>query len=317
MDKPDSLIEKFISGKRLNTEEILLIENIFNNSKHHKSLYNWLERKWDSSENEMVHLSFDDIRKKINPSTKQTSINRLFTVFSRVAAIFIIPLIIAAIYLYINQSYTDKWLTLSTQNGEQTSLILPDSSEVWLNIDTKLSYPVNFGLKSRKLKLTGEAYFKVKKNEDLAFEVQSGILTTKALGTEFSVSAYPEDNQIKSSLVNGSTEVIFNNEHKILKPGQQLIYENNKLVIKDFDQNLEMAWKDAQLIFRLTPLDKVFTTLEKWYDINIEYDNELLSNETLTVRFEKDETLEHVLQVMAKANEFRYKIQDKNILISK
>jgi ferric-dicitrate binding protein FerR (iron transport regulator) len=93
---------------------------------------------------------------------------------SRAAAILFVPVLAAALYLYMNRSFSEELLTLSTQKGEYTNVILPDGSKVWLNVDTKLSYPVHYGIKSRTLELTGEAYFEVAKNAGLPFEVTAG-----------------------------------------------------------------------------------------------------------------------------------------------
>jgi ferric-dicitrate binding protein FerR (iron transport regulator) len=198
-------------------------------------------------------------------------------------------------------------------------VILPDGSKVWLNVDTKLSYPVDYGVKSRNIELEGEAYFEVEKNDEFPFEVASANIVTRALGTRFVVSAYPENSTIKSSLVKGSVEVKFDKKNKLLKPGQQLVYNKNKpeVKIKTFDENYELAWKNKELVFRLTPFADVITELNKWFNVNIDYDPAEFKSETLTVQFEKYESLETILRVIAKANGFKFTINDKNVKIRK
>jgi ferric-dicitrate binding protein FerR (iron transport regulator) len=198
-------------------------------------------------------------------------------------------------------------------------VILPDGSKVWLNVDTKLSYPVNYGIKSRDLELEGEAYFEVEKNEELPFEITAGNVTTTALGTRFVISAYPESSEIKSSLVEGSVEVEYKKDFTLLNPGQQLVVTKNKpgFVVQAFNEEYELGWKNNQLIFRLTPFDHVITELEKWYDVNIDYNPAAFKSETLTVRFEQQETLENVLKVISKATGFKYSVENKNIKIIK
>ena len=107
--------------------------------------------------------------------------------------------------------------------------------------------------------------------------------------------------------------------NEILKPGQQLVFNKNSLsiAIKSFDENYELAWKNDQLIFHLMPFEDVITALEKWFDVNIDCNPSQFKSETLTVRFEEYESLETILQVIAKANGFKYTIEDKVVKIRK
>ncbi|QGY42422.1 DUF4974 domain-containing protein [Maribellus comscasis] len=315
------LINKFISGKRLNNDEFSQIDKLLNDLNYRGEIIQHLERNWQESQDETVNLQFEQIKKEINRSQFKSGLTRLLTTISKAAAVLFIPLLAATLFYYFSQQEPSDFLTLYTQKGEVTNIILPDSTKVWLNVDTKLSYPADFGAKSRKLKLTGEAYFEVTKNKRLPFEVTSGDITTTALGTQFLVSAYPEVKVIKSSLLEGSVEIEISDDknRKILAPGQQLIFDKqNALVsIGNFNENYELSWKNKELVFQLTPFDDVINELEKWYDIKILYDQESFKTETLTVRFEKYETLENVLKVMSKVNEFNYSIENKQIKIKK
>lgn len=316
---PDNLIDKLFSGKRLKNEEFILLDKLLNDLQYQQEIFAWMEKNWQQSQPETVELQFQQIREEIRISSAKSRINRLFIVLSKAAAILFIPLLVAALYFYATETSSAELLTLSTQKGEQTSVILPDGSKVWLNVDTKLSYPVDYGIKSRNLELDGEAYFEVVKNEKLPFEVTSGKITTKALGTRFVISAYSGSSIIKSSLVAGSVEIEHGKNHNILKPGQQLIVNKSKhdITIKSFNAEYELAWKNDQLVFQLTPFNNVIAELEKWYDIKIDYNPAQFQKETLTVRFEKYETLEKVLQVIAKANGFKYTINGNNIVLYK
>lgn len=318
---PDGLITKFLSGKRLTNDEIILLDRLFNDETYSYEISDWLKNIWQKSESTAVAVKFEEIRKRIKISSKQNRINRLFLIVSKAAAFLFIPLLAAALYLFANQFSNDELFTLATQKGEQTSVILPDGSKVWLNVDTRLSYPVNFGVRNRELILEGEAYFEVEKNEKLPFEVTSGNITTKAIGTQFLVSAYPESEIIKTSLLQGLVEVKLTGREnpEKLKPGQQICINKNSsnIEIKPFDEGFELGWKNNELVFQLTPFDEVITILEKWYDIHIEYNPELFQTETLTVRFEKYETLENILKVISIAAGFSYSIEDKYIMIMK
>jgi ferric-dicitrate binding protein FerR (iron transport regulator) len=319
MNRLPECITKFLSGERLTNDEFAMLSKLINDAYSQQILFDWLEENWRHSQVETVKLDFEQIRERIEIPYSNSKVKHLFVTLLRASAILLIPLFSAAFYFYLNQHSYSGLLTLSTQKGEQTSVILPDGSRVWLNVDTKLYYPVDFGVKSRNIELEGEAYFEVEKDEKLPFKVTSGNVITKAIGTKFIISAYPEQSHIKSSLVDGAVEVEYNQKRTILKMGQQLVYYKDKscISILSFEKKYELAWKNSQLTFWITPFSEVIGELEKWYNVNIEYNPELFEFETLTVRFGHYETLENVLQVMAKVHDFKYSIKDKHIIISK
>ncbi len=315
----DSLFKKFIAGKRINDREFALLENLLDDKDHQQEIFQWIEKEWEHSEPEEVSLQFEQIREKIRSQSSRQRLNRWVTILSKAAAVLFIPLLATAVYFYISQAGSAELLTISTQKGEQTSIVLPDGSKVWLNVDTKLSYPVNYGIKSRKLELEGEAYFEVMKNKKLPFEVSSGGIITRAVGTTFVVSSYPGSSGIRSSLIDGSVEIQYGKGSKILEPGQQFIYNGDQagVVVQSFNQNDELAWKNEQLIFRLTPFNEVIEKLKKWYDVGFEYNPAAFESETFTAKFKRSETLEHVLKIMAKADGFTYQIEGKTVRIMK
>lgn len=300
-------------------KEVILLESLFDDSdKKHEIAY-WLENKWQHAEPDTVSLQFEEIRKQIRKQSTKQRLKKVIYILSKTAAVLFVPLLVASLYFYINRADSDKFLTLATQKGEQTSLILPDGTKVWLNVDTQLSYPLNYGIKNRNVKMEGEAYFEVINNKELPFEVSSGNITTKAMGTSFSISSYPGCPIIKSSLISGSVEVRYKKGSEVLVPGQQLVYKKDKseIIIQSFSEVDELAWKNERLVFRLKAFDQVIDDLGKWYDVEFDYNPALFTTETFTAKFERYETLEHVLQVMSKAGGFKYDIEAKKVKIMK
>ena len=313
----EKLIEKFRSGKRLTKNEFELLHNYINNSNEESEISLLLKENWQKCQPETVDLPFEKLRHKIRLTSGKNNSHRLFIFLSRAAAILFVPLFLVTMYLYLNPFHNTGKLMLSTQKGERTSVVLPDGSKVWLNADSRLFYPSDYGEKSRNIEIEGEAYFEVAKNKELPFRVTSGDIVTEALGTKFIVSAYPDRLEIKSSLVEGSVRISSGNVQKVLTAGQQLVYhkKQSQLRLRAFDVNSELAWKNNQLTFRLMPFCDVISVLEKWYDVEIEFDPDHFKSETLTVRFKEYETLETILQVLAKTNSFSYYLDDDVIRI--
>jgi transmembrane sensor len=125
---------------------------------------------------------------------------------------------------------TDK-SEVSTKYGSRTTkLILPDSTQVWLNAGSKLSYNKSYGNGLREVSLSGEAYFDVVKNPAHPFIIHTSSIDIKVLGTAFNVKSFPGEKNTETSLIRGSIEVTFKNrpaEKIILKPNEKLITANN------------------------------------------------------------------------------------------
>lgn len=318
----DNLLEKFISGKRLSSQEFDLLGEQLKDSEIEQEIFQWFQDKWDINNVDSVKLKFEQIKGRIRKEVSRHRFNKIIPVLTRAAAILFIPLLISTLFIILNQDdklASSEMLTLITQRGEQSSIIMPDGTKVWLNVDSRLTYPVDYGIGSRQVKLEGEAYFEVAKNQELPFEVISENITTKAIGTAFAISSYPGCKEIRTSLVEGSVKVSIGDLASLLEPGQQFVFNKSRLKakIQSYDIDEELSWKNNQLIFRLMSFVHVFEELEKWYDIDIEYNPEKFKAETFTVKFKKSETLEQVLHVMGKAGDFKYEISEQTIKIIK
>src|SRR5699024_2281168 len=118
--------------------------------------------------------------------------------------------------------------TVTTKAGSKTKIMLPDGTKVWLNADSKLTYPNDFQhIPKREVTLVGEAYFKVKHDAEHPFVIHTKGLTVRDIGTEFNLKAYPDDENSSLSLIEGSVSVsLINDKDKdlILKPGEKVVY---------------------------------------------------------------------------------------------
>lgn len=174
-----------------------------------------------------------------------------------------------------NEDLTNMTATIQVPKGGKYQVTLPDGSRVWLNSLSKLEYPLAFKKESRKVKLEGEGYFQVSKismdNKRIPFEVESSMQTIEVTGTQFNISAYPEDAHEVSTLVEGSINVHVGSSKISLKPNQQSINNAGKLVKKDVDVSSYIAWKENKFLFYETELRDVMKGLSRWYDIEVSY----------------------------------------------
>jgi transmembrane sensor len=171
--------------------------------------------------------------------------------------------------------------TVSTPKGGQYQLTLSDGSKIWMNAASALRFPTAFTRKERLVELDGEAYFEVAKDAQMPFIVKlKNGATVQVLGTHFNVMAYGEEQDIKTTLIEGSVKVLSGSSAAMLKPGQQALSptsnDDSPLRINK-DANIEetIAWKNGIFQFNNADLKTVMRQIARWYDVEISYEGEL------------------------------------------
>lgn len=162
-------------------------------------------------------------------------------------------------------------MLLTTPRGGQYLIVLPDGSKVWLNAASSLKYPAAFSPHERVVELVGEGYFEVTKDEERPFRVFSKGQQINVLGTAFNVSAYPEETEVRATLVSGSLNVLAHQSSVVLKPGEESVYVDNHLYTRTADVERTIGWKKGLFRFSNTELRKAMTELGRWYNLDIEY----------------------------------------------
>lgn len=166
--------------------------------------------------------------------------------------------------------------TITTPNGGQYQVSLPDGSMVWLNAASSLSFPVNFTGKQRKVSVTGEAYFEIKKNRNKPFIVQAGRQEVEVLGTEFNVNSYQPES-ISTSLVAGAVKVINTSSRQqvILQPGKQAVLNNQQIAVNGFNEENVTSWRKGLFSYTNASLSTVMADFERWYDVEVVYEGNI------------------------------------------
>jgi transmembrane sensor len=207
--------------------------------------------------------------------------------------------------------------------GKIFNVELSDGTIIHLNSGSKLRYPINF-LKGQKREvfIEGEAYFVVAKDKDHPFVVHADGVGVNVLGTEFNVSSYKEDNEIKTVLVEGSVSLsdpTTLNPSVILKPGQKAAWNKTDLLtdIEDVDVNLYSSWITGEMIFRDVTFADMAIKLERRYNVKIKNNNKILKGKILNARFNVEvETIEEVLYYINEIQPFNFTISGQKITIT-
>lgn len=216
----------------------------------------------------------------------------------------------------------DLFNSVTTPNGGQYRVVLPDGSKALLNAASSLTYPVRFNQQERRVKMTGEVYFEIakatnSKNERLPFFVETDKQEIQVLGTVFNVSAYKGDPYHSTTLLEGSVRLMSSVDGKsaVLKPGQQAIV-GKTIVVSDADINRDLAWVNGNFIFRREELQSILRKLSRWYDVEIECPPELTSMK-FTGKVSRSQPLSAVVEMISSLDKIHIQLKERRLIVTK
>ncbi|MFB2119492.1 FecR family protein [Parapedobacter sp. 2B3] len=211
-------------------------------------------------------------------------------------------------------------LMLTTPKGGIYQITLSDGTNVWLNAASTLTYPSRFDDAERVVRVSGEAYFAVVKDKSRPFKVNSSGQTVEVRGTEFNISAYPAENETKTTLVEGKVK-ISNLESQIsnlLKPGEQAVISGSTMNIAKVDVVPYTAWKDGFFYFDNVPPRVAIEQVARWYDLEVSYEGNMPATFVFGM-VDRAKPLSAVLNSFAKSGlnfEIRQNGSKKQLLVS-
>ncbi|WP_160143725.1 FecR family protein [Chryseolinea soli] len=219
-------------------------------------------------------------------------------VYWKAAAVALL-VVSAGILLYVKRDlFTKEEITYTEHyvpKGKLLQLSLSDGSQVWLNSDTKFRYPETFGSGDREVYLEGEAFFNVSKDPSRPFRIHSGgKLTTTVLGTSFNVKAYRNDDFNEVAVITGKVSVVHTTSDNrssevLLQPGQKaVLVKTQDLLSKETFSDVDhyTSWREGKLIFEDAPVADVISSLQRYYNIEINLSSETLKACRVTATFD-------------------------------
>jgi transmembrane sensor len=212
---------------------------------------------------------------------------------------------------------------LTIPRGGQFHLVLSDGTEVWLNSETQLKFPVAFQEgNTRQVELVyGEAYFDVSpstKHKGSKFKVLNQSQEVEVVGTEFNIKAYKDEANVFTTLVEGKVDVKIANTKQRLLPNQQLnlALKSNVSVINTVDVYNEISWKDGVFSFERKPLKEIMKVLSRWYDVKVVLKNKSLEDVKFFGVLGKNQSITEILEIIKKFEVIEsYEIKDKVIIL--
>jgi transmembrane sensor len=316
----EELLDKYITGEA-NAEERKEVVEWMDSDEQNVREYMALHKVHDitvmnSDDNAGEALtdgeSSDDEHRRRRPLLR-----RVFVETMKIAAVALAAL---GIYIFFEMKAPSTMQTLLVPAGQRAELILPDSTKVWLNSHSRLTYPLSFNKKERTVTLDGEAFFDVKHNGK-QFVVQTNNFNVRVLGTRFNVFAYSTAKENRVDLLRGSIQLEdkkLGSRTLMMKPNESVTLLNNTITLGNIADYDYFRWTDGLICFNNESVTTIIKKLELYYDTHIIVKRTNFLNERYSGKFFVKDGIEQVLKVLQIELKFSYtKNEDKNLITIK
>lgn len=219
-------------------------------------------------------------------------------------------------YAASGKDVTIEQNNLSIPKGGQYHVTLPDGTQVYLNSTSSLSYPTQFIGSSRNVTLQGEAYFEVAKNAKMPFIINvNNKQKIEVLGTHFNVKAYTDEQEINTTLLEGSVKISTDDKNVILKPGQMAVNNPSKsLSVQIADLEEIMAWKNGLFIFNNENITTVMKKVARWYDVDVVFKGNM-ENTNFVGNYSRSKSLANLLKNIELMDKVHFRAEGRRITV--
>ncbi|UCS92027.1 FecR domain-containing protein [Echinicola marina] len=329
------LLIRFFQGSASASEKKAVHEWL---KKDHRNQYEFekLQSFWEDDIEDHKLINHEDQKSKIwekylrdapNESTKRWNIRRIsYGLVASLVTILVLSLIFFSKQEVVVQPTSVAMVDKMNPLGQKSQFQLPDGSKVWLNADSKISFPENFSDSSRLVNLEGEAFFEIVTDKTRPFTVKTNEFDIQVLGTAFNVHAFKEEGQSSVALLEGSVKVINQNEGQdkelFLSPGKGLTYIKSLDAFREFSRekdpntfNKAIYWKNGELIFNGVDLSGFVKEISRWYGVSVDIHG--VPNQTWHLKGTfKNEYLSNILDAVSYNKGFQYELKDKKLIIT-
>lgn len=210
-------------------------------------------------------------------------------------------------------------VTVFTQLGERSQVVLPDGTKVWLNSSSRVEYVAPFFSRERRVKMDGEAYFEVEHDRQAPFIVSTGGLDIEVLGTRFNIRNDDNDHRVTTVLLEGAVKAYVSGREKAsvrLHPSQQLVYDTRTQAMRLLDYpsaERSINWIDGRFCFEHDTFGEIVAELKRYYNVDIRFRDEQLRYMRFSGDFRVEDGIYHIMSVLQLTYKFNYKIVGNDI----
>ena len=217
----------------------------------------------------------------------------------------------------IGQSKELAYNRIEVPRGGEYMLVLSDGTKVWLNSETRLEYPLAFGEHSREVRLSGEAYFEVTKDEARCFNVIMEGATIEVMGTSFNASCYLGEGQCWAVLESGKINLRTDHGVAAVNVGECASYDiaSGKVTVESVDLKYFTSWRYGTFYFYNTPLSEIVQKLGRWYDVNFKFADESLREVCFSGAALRSKPIDFMLELLSSTQSLKFDIQSDGMII--
>ena len=339
------LLIKYIRNEVTQKEESIVLEWISRSAENEKYFIS-LKNLWVSQNLSTEKASEEDIRNIQRLTTRK---NLHFTTYRKyipyaAAVIMLISIALNIFYFQkgsqarydfparstqLSDLSVDQKHVVYTEKGVKAKITLPDGSKVWLNSDSKITYPINFNGNTREVDFSGEAFFDVAKNPMKPMIVHTNKnFKIEVYGTKFNIRSYDNDSEAQTTLYSGSIRIVSVMQEKGHNKTTEVVTQMKPLesyIIKDRhepvnitpdDISSETAWKDGRLIFESAPMSEVIKKLERWHGTEFIVKDSTILKYDITAKF-RSESIVQIMEMIKFCARVDYKIDSNKVILFK
>lgn len=322
----DALIQKYLRKETSEEENNLLFRWVQESPENRKRLF--AEKDiWDLIDYQTNSKNYDEeneaelLKQRIRPQKQKPVIK--WRKMIQMAAVLVIAFGLG--WFGRNIFTTTKPVTpaISMQQvfvpkGQVNQIFLADGTRIWVNSETRLTFPSVFAANKREIKLEGEAFFEVAKDKSRPFVVEVNGQQIEVLGTSFNVRAYNNSDKIETTLETGQIRLITGNQEILLHPGEQSLFNktNKQVTVSKVNPVTFSCWKDGRYEFQDEDLNEVFKVVERWYDVQILADETYFGGMHFSGVIKRNKDVKHFLDLLNLTTPIHYEIKADKILIS-
>lgn len=306
---------RYFDGKSDYNEE-KAIYSFLSEGDNNKTYFREWEKEWYDVKSHSFRStqSFENLKKKIKTRRRNRII--LYTTIAAASISFLAVLGLSIKGELFPSSV--ETITASTKYMERSKVVLPDSSTVWLNSATTLTYDSKYDKKNRNVTLSGEAFFDVRKNEDIPFVVRTGNSSITVKGTKFNVTAYSNEKEITASLLQG--RIYFSNPSVSvsLVPDESITYDitSGNVTKQKTDVSKTIRWMDDKLDYEDITMSRLLLRLTALYGIDIQYIPANSEEKEFSILLNASQSVNDILDAVSCIVPINYRTEGATIIVT-
>ena len=297
----------YFAGRISKADEKKLFEFIQKEEQNYQQFKDW-ERAWMLSEKEDLRTAREweslqcriRTHEAVNPMISKSG-SDLWRWAIAIAAMFV--LIAGGTWVVLNTTtFMNKaqYIVFEAPYGEKSKMTFPDGTVVWLNAGSSLKYSNKYNTDDRVVELEGEGYFEVAKKKKIPFVVHTRGYDVVVKGTKFNVTAYPEDSNITTTLMEGAVELLKEKQHIAMKPGESVTLNvvSGKFTLTKVNPDVSKAWSENRIEYDNISLRELAAKLSRQYDVKIHLLTEEVGDKRFSISLRNQETIGEVMSAL-------------------